>query len=64
MPNSSDTWKTGEHAAASAAYLCLNCMQGGKSTEITVEKGAIFPHCETCGSKDATYQLKTAVAAR
>jgi len=64
MTNSSDTFKTGEIGDHSALFLCLNCMQAGKTTEVSMQKGAIFPYCEACGTKDATYRLKAALLAR
>ena len=57
MTNSSDTFKTGEKAALAAEYICLDCRQAGKRTTIHVDGGAIFPHCATCETKDATWRL-------
>jgi hypothetical protein len=57
MPNSSDTFKTGERVLQEGEYHCLICRQMGKSTALQAAKGQIFPHCEACESKDATYRL-------
>ena len=57
MPNSSGTWKTGERVVTSGVYECLNCRQIGKTTQITLESGAIFPYCTVDELKDNTYKL-------
>jgi hypothetical protein len=61
MTNSSDTFKTGEKAVVPDDYICLDCLQSGRSTTIHVEAGAIFPHCETCETRDATYRMASTV---
>lgn len=63
MTNSSDTFKTGEKATRAGTYQCLDCAQRGKTTTIHVEQDAIFPHCATCETKDATYRLTAAPVA-
>lgn len=62
--NSSKTFKAGEIVLESAEYECLICRQMGKRTTKTLEKGAIFPFCEGCGTKDTTYRVLSAKHAR
>jgi len=57
MPNSSDTFKTGEIVLFDGDYECLLCRQMDKTTVRTLQKGRIFPSCEACGTKDGTYRL-------
>lgn len=60
MPNTSDTFKTGEKVIIDGAYECVHCQTDGKSTIRRLSTGEIFPHCEDCGTKDSTYRLKAA----
>ncbi|HZE89048.1 MAG TPA: hypothetical protein VE404_05840 [Verrucomicrobiae bacterium] len=55
MPNSSDTFKTGELVLEAGGFECLICRSMGKRTTVTLEKGAIVPFCPGCETKDATY---------
>lgn len=57
MVNSSDTFKTGERVLADGEYACLLCGQAGKVTTKSLAKGAIFPFCDGCDTKDATFRL-------
>jgi hypothetical protein len=57
MPNSSDTFKTGERVLLAGDYECLICRSMGKATRLTLEVGTIFPFCPGCETKDATYHL-------
>jgi hypothetical protein len=36
----------------------------GKRTTKALEKGAIFPYCEGCGTKDTTYRVLPAKPVR
>ncbi len=64
MPNSSDTFKTGEIVATGGEYECLMCRQMGKVTLRALEKGKIFPYCDACGIKDGTYRLTSRTGKR
>jgi hypothetical protein len=64
MPNSSDTFKTGEIAIFDGEYECLMCKQTGKTTVRPLQKGKIFPYCDVCGIKDGTYRLLAGKPAR
>jgi hypothetical protein len=57
LANTSDSFKTGEMVILDGDYLCVECQQTGKSTIRSLEKGKIFPYCDTCGKKDSTYRL-------
>jgi hypothetical protein len=57
MPNSSGTWKTGERVIEAGRYVCLDCGERGKTSEVALEEDAIFPYCKTCDIKDNTYRL-------
>jgi len=56
MPNSSQTWKTGEKVLETGEYECLNCRQGGKASHVTLDEGNLFPYCAVCDLKDNTYR--------
>jgi len=56
MPNSSDTFKTGERVLFAGDYDCLICKSMGKATRLTLEEQKIFPFCPGCETKDATYR--------
>jgi hypothetical protein len=64
MPNSSDTFKTGEIVVLGGEYACLVCRQTGTTTVRSLEKGKILPYCDVCGTKDATYRLAGRPASR
>ncbi len=51
------TFKTGEKALSTGDYVCLDCSQSGRSTTVHVEEGGIFPHCDGCETKDATFRM-------
>ena len=57
MTNSSYTFKTGERSPLAGDYICLDCNLAGKRTTIHVEEGEVFPHCDTCEVKDATFRM-------
>lgn len=57
MPNSSDTFKTGERVLQAGAFECLICRSMGKKTSVPLEKDAIVPFCPGCETKDATYEF-------
>ena len=64
MPNSSETFKTGEIALQAGDYECLMCRQMGKETIRAFEKGTIFAYCEGCGVKDGTWRLRPSTKKR
>ena len=57
MPNSSDTFKTGERVLFAGDYECLICRSMGKTTVVKLEAQKIFPFCSGCGTKDATFHM-------
>lgn len=57
MPNSSNTFKTGETVLFEGEYECLNCRSLGKKTVKKLSPGKIFPYCDGCETKDATWRL-------
>ena len=56
MPNSSDTWKTGERVVKPGSYQCIDCRERGSSTVVTLAADLIFPYCTVCDIKDNTYK--------
>ena len=61
--NSSKTWKSGEISRVSGTYRCQACHLVGRENLKEVREGAVFPMCEDCPEKDATWRLtKTGVS--
>ncbi len=58
MPNSSLTCKTGETAATTGSYECLNCKYAGTETVLQVERGTVLPICATCKDRDTAWHLR------
>jgi len=62
MPNTTDTFKTGEIVLIDGEYECLICRQGGTRTVSRYEKGKIFSYCDACGVKEGAYRLVPAAS--
>ncbi len=60
--NSSKTWKSGEKCRVPGLYRCRGCETAGRETTLEALEGTIFPMCEACPQKDATYSLVRAAA--
>jgi NAD-dependent SIR2 family protein deacetylase len=60
MPNTSNSFKTGEKVIIDGEYECVHCQQIGKRTARSLSVGDLFPHCDECGTKDSTFRLKPA----
>ena len=58
MPNSTGSFKKGEKVLFSGDYECLHCRQLEKTTVKALAEGALFPHCDVCGTKSCTYRIK------
>jgi hypothetical protein len=60
--NSSRTWKSGERCQVAGTYRCQQCRLEERDTRRDMAVGQVFPMCETCSQKDATWRLMRAAA--
>jgi len=61
--NTSMTWKSGERCRIAGLYRCQQCHLEGRDTQRVCAAGSIFPMCDACPGKDATWRLIRASAA-
>jgi hypothetical protein len=61
--NSSRTWKSGERCPIAGTYRCQQCRLEERDTRRDMAVGQIFPMCDACSQKDATWRLMRPAAA-